>query len=127
MEQSLTHIDPILRLAQPSKRPVREGERNASACKDAPADPSSKDVEGSVAKRYRNLGTISARSLQAICGPEWCAEWNANGMTLFVSNGAALPSQTEIHQVSWQLPSPDPRLQRLTLSYSEARQTRAAQ
>lgn len=84
MEQQLTQIDPILRLAQTSKRPVRE------------------DVEGSVAKVYRNLGTISARSLQAICGSEWCAEWkpSGNGMTLYVGNGAALPSQPEIHQVS---------------------------
>lgn len=83
MEQ-LTQIDPILRLAQTSKRPVRE------------------DVEGSVAKVYRNLGTISARSLQAICGSEWCAEWkpSGSGMTLYVGNGAALPSQPEIHQVS---------------------------
>lgn len=60
--QDLEQLDAVLRLAQPrGKRPVRQ------------------DVEGSVAKVYRNLGRVSARELMTIAGENWAAEWPENG------------------------------------------------
>ena len=60
--QDLEQLDAVLRLAQPrGKRPVRQ------------------DVEGSVAKVYRNMGRVSVRELQTIAGENWAAEWPENG------------------------------------------------
>ena len=39
----------------------------------------SPDVEGSVAKVYRNMGRVSVRELQTIAGENWAAEWPENG------------------------------------------------
>lgn len=56
---------PPLVAARPLNRPLT-----------APPFP---DVEGSVAKVYRNMGRVSVRELQTIAGENWAAEWPENG------------------------------------------------
>lgn len=112
MDPQLT--DPILRLAKipTGKRPVRQDvegsvakasllwgwERHTLVRLFPRADRIFLSTHGVNIQVYRNMGTISARDLRMIAGNHWFVEWKGSTYTLTVSNGAAIPSQTDIHQ-----------------------------
>lgn len=53
-------------------------------------------VAGSVEVKYRGFNRLMAQDLCQLCGSAWYAEWTETGFILTVTNGAAIPDQTDI-------------------------------